>query len=226
MSKRLVLFGEGDGDVTALPVLVRRLLTERGGWDTLHLDPNCLKVGDVHRLSKNWQRMVKYALKRRDVGAMLVVLDGDADFFPAGSQQTFCAAAVAAELAQRAKAEVGAGERFSLALVFACCEYESWLIAGAESLAGKRLSDDRLALPPETQAPEGDLEVTPRGAKEWLGKRMGSGYKERLDQAEFTQAVDLSIIRNRRMRSFQRLENAISQLVEANRTGQHVCTPE
>ena len=42
-----------------------------------------------------------------------------------------------------ARQKVGAGKLFSVAIVFVCMEFESWLIAGIESLLGKPFSDGR-----------------------------------------------------------------------------------
>ena len=42
---------------------------------------------------------------------------------------------------------------------------------------------------------------------------MPSGYSSAKDQACLTEIVDLELVRNRPMRSFRRLENAVSQIV-------------
>ena len=79
--KRVVLFVEGDGDRLAVPVLVKRLLTDLDAWDCLFLDPNPFVVGEVGRLIKdecrNWLRWLGAAAKRGAIGAILLVLDGD-----------------------------------------------------------------------------------------------------------------------------------------------------
>ena len=95
---------------------------------------------------------------------MLAIYDGDAKHFPAGSSCPFCAYTAAKTMAAAA-AEAGAGKVFSLAVVFARCEYETWLIAGVESLSGRRLPDGRLALPAGLTFPGGDPESHGKG---WL----------------------------------------------------------
>jgi hypothetical protein len=124
--KRIVLFVEGD----ALPTLVKRLLTEQNAWDILSLDEDTFRVGEVNNLVKDkyreWKRKLAASLKRRNVGGMLLVLDGDAKKVGANE---FCAGVVAKSLAKKA-VEVGGGLKFSVAVVFARQEYESWLIAG------------------------------------------------------------------------------------------------
>jgi len=99
------------------------------------------------------------------------------------------------------------------------------LIAGVESLAGKALKDGRTGVKAGTQPPEQDLESSPRDAKGWLNNAMESGYSEVKDQSLLTEMVDLSLIRNRPMRSFTRLENALSTIVKAIREESHVVSP-
>ena len=130
--KRLVLFVEGLGDRQAVPVLVKRLLTEKQMWGDFLLDPNSFEVGHVQGLLKgdykNWFRYLGAAAKRKDLAAVLVVLDGDADVIEG---KPFCARDIARRLADAAR-KVRAGTSFSVAIVFACREFESWLIAAIE----------------------------------------------------------------------------------------------
>jgi len=223
--KRLIPFVEGYGDVRAVPILLRRLFTHHALWETIGLDPAAFKVGGLPGLcangSANWKRLLSAALKRPQTGGVILILDGDVR--PATGGQ-FCPANAARALVDEARA-VGAGERFSLAVVFACREYESWLLAGVESLAGRRMSDNRVGVRSGTVNFDKDLEVAPRDAKGELAKLMQFGYKETLDQAELTELVDLDIVRKRALRSFARLESALQQLASAFRTGKHVATP-
>ena len=223
--KRIVLFVEGYGDELAVPVLVERLLTKMKAWDCLYLDPHPFVVGGVNRLLKsdcrNWIHWLGAAAKRGELGAVLLVLDGD---IAKVQGEVFCAAEVAKKLAQTATLARG-GDPFSVATVFACQEFESWLIAGVESLSGRTLEDGRRGVEAGTQPPDGDLESKPRDAKGWLSKVMASGYNPVKDQAILTRLVDLESIRNRRMRSFRRLENAVSQIVSAIRNESPVTSP-
>lgn len=54
---------------------------------------------------------------------------------------------------------------------------------------------------------------------------MASGYKPARDQAALTQIVNPETIRQRGLRSFRRLENAIRQLAKAFKSGTHVVSP-
>src|SRR5262249_42034997 len=203
--KSIVLFAEGEGEAEAVPKLVKRLLTEQNAWGAVSLDPNTFRVGEVSKLVKDGyresKRMLAASLKRRNVGGVLLVLDGD---IRRVAKTEFCAAKVARSLASEA-ASVGGGVRFSVAVVFARQEYESWLIAGVDSLAGKRLPDGRM-IAKHAKAPVGDLEQNPRDAKGWLNGVIEDGYKPTRDQAALTDLVDLQAVRNRNMRSFRRFE--------------------
>src|SRR5271165_1097694 len=99
--KRIVLFVEGEGEAEAVPKLVKRLLTELNAWDAVGLDENTFRVGQVNKLAKDnyreWKRKLAASLKRRNVGGVLLLLDGDVK--KAGAD-AFCAAKVAQSLAR------------------------------------------------------------------------------------------------------------------------------
>jgi hypothetical protein len=129
--KRLVLLVEGHGDVEAAPVLLGRLLKEYHAsspvFDSLVLDKlPPLRVGEYSIIHKNdfsdWRRYLQVALKTRgNVGGCLLLLDGDC---PPRNGTDFCARDAAKLLAEEA-VKVGAGNLFSLGIVFACQEFES-----------------------------------------------------------------------------------------------------
>jgi hypothetical protein len=222
--RRLILFVEGEGEADAVPTLVKRLLKEKGEWYDILLDDSPFRVGSVDKLVKedfrDWKRFLGASLKRPNVGGVLLILDGD--IAKVGGKE-FCAAAVAKSLAVAA-IPVGAGETFSVAVVVARQEYETWLIAGVASLAGQRLPDGRL-IERNAKAPEGDLEASPRDAKGWLRAIVDGGYKPTRDQAALTRLVDLQVIRDRNLRSFQRFESAVSSLIEAIRSNAPIASP-
>ena len=224
--KRLVLLVEGDGDVAAAPILVKRLLHDYDAFDAVFPDPAPLRVGEYSKISKNdfseWRRYLAAAVKRKDCGGCILLLDGDSKMKVDG--QPFCAMRAARHLAAAAK-KVGAGSRFSVAIVFACMEFESWLIAGATSLVGKSFSDGRkVILTADTKLPS-TPETAPRDAKGWFRSIVETGYKPARDQAELTSLVDLDAIRSGKTRSFRRLESALGELVSAIRSGDHLVTP-
>ncbi|MFH0938364.1 MAG: DUF4276 family protein [Planctomycetota bacterium] len=182
MSKKsLVLFVEGDGDCLAIPILIKRLLTEYNAWDTIKLDPYPFKTGGVSKFfaiknalkQSNWERWLQAACKRQNIGGVLVVIDGDASQFQG---KTFCAADVARELSARAT-RVGAGKFFSVAVVFAMQEYETWLMGGIQSLSGVKLPNNRSGVRSNAAIPQGDIESAPRDAKGWLSGQMETGAR-------------------------------------------------
>ena len=109
-------------------------------------------------------------------------------------------------------------------LVIARQEMESWFLAGADSLKGVR-DGNGLLLGGNSQAPSGDLESSPRDAKDWLNVNMPLGYKPAADQFRLAQRVDLTLIRDRKLRSFQLFENAVAQIQSALTSGRHIATP-
>jgi hypothetical protein len=136
----------------------------------------------------------------------------------------FCAAQAARQLAVRAQ-HAGAGNVFSVACVFACREYESWLLAGLESLRGKPLPGGRAGVRADAPPPSQDTDQFPRGAKGWLSKYTERGYKAATDQRPLTEMVSLEAIRKRNPRSFRRFEHALAEICEAFRSGKHFVSP-
>jgi len=227
--KRLVILVEGDADERAVPSLVGRMLAERQGSDVLFVDGNVIATGGAKNLvtpkaieDRNWERWLGAALKRQDLGAVLLLADGDLD--QVGKGKPFCPGRCALGLSERART-VGAGATFSVASVFARQEYESWLIAGVGSMAGKELPNDLGRIAADVTPPSGDLEAAPRDAKKWLSQHAGIAYKPTIHQAVLTRQVDLALVRQRNLRSFQRLEKSLQALIEAMRSGKHVVTP-
>jgi len=187
-----------------------------------------MRVGGVScltgRREADWARYLGVARRRRHLGGVLLLLDGDV---PPTGQRVFCPGEVGRDFSRRAR-EAGAGVLFSVASVFAMQEYESWLIGGIEGRAGRQLPDGRPGIMAGTQAPLQDIEQTIRGAKGWVGRHMESGtYKETTDQVQLTRLLieDLGPLRQRGLSSFSRLERALRQLVDGIRSGTHVVTP-
>ena len=230
--KRLVILGEGHGETSALPVLARKLLQEKDSEHRLFVDEDIIRTHNPSGLVKwnkqgghvdyeNWLWYIRIAARRNNVGGILAVFDGDADKFPAGANFAFCAATAATSMAEAAS-RIGAGRNFSVAVVFACVEYESWIIAGAESLAGKSFRDGRPVLARDVVFPGGAPESH---GKKWLEKHC-IGYRPTRDQRPLTELVDLQVVRNKRLRSFSRLDHAIEELLVAVSNQSFISTPE
>jgi hypothetical protein len=232
--RRLVVFVEGMGDRAAVPKLAGRLLHEMQGQDAVFIDPDAFRVGSLGHLVKDnckeWHRFVGAAFRtRKDVAAILLVLDGDIERVPAtwrpyvGRHGTtdFCARRVAAMLAAEARF-VRAGEAFSLAVVFAMQEFEAWLVAGIETLRGTALAEMRGTIPDRVRVPTVEIE-SKRDAKGLLRDQVPQ-YQETLDQGLLAGKIDLSVVRTR-CRSFRRLDSAIGQIVQAVRAGTTTVSP-
>lgn len=155
------LIVEGQGEVTALPVLLRRLVAE----ESLAIE----------LLGTPWREPRQRLLMREHLGpvlqvargraeAALIVIDSDDD----------CAVEVGARIRAMAH-ELFPG--FPTFVVAAVREFEGWFLAAAESLRGRR------GLPLDLARPENSEDV--RDAKGWLSARMPRRYSPTLDQPAF-----------------------------------------
>ncbi|MCX6624925.1 MAG: DUF4276 family protein [Acidobacteria bacterium] len=186
---------EGKGEREAIPLLIRRILSEND-------PPIYVQKCDPVRVTRSRlvreggvERAVELALIKIEFqGPVLILIDADDD----------CPAETGPQLAARA----GAVSRGSpVAVVLAKKEFEAWLLAGAGSLRGKRGLPDDLLEP-------GDPESI-RGAKEWLTRHMprGRAYSPTVDQAALTHALDLT--QARRAPSFRRCCREVVRIAEA-----------
>lgn len=163
---------EGDGEVLALPILLRRLV----GWRSPEHQPDILMPIRVRRdrfinKSEECERHFKLAAAKCGLGGwVLVVLDADDD----------CPAQLATELIARAQSWI---PHRRVSIVLAKREFEAWFIAAAQSLDGFRGFVSR----EERTDPE-----LPRDAKGWIKERIaGNRYGETTDQPAFAARFDL-----------------------------------
>lgn len=171
---KVVAIVEGDGEVAALPVLLRRLWHWRSQAkfpDVLH--PIRVKRHQFLNRDEEFKRhLLLAASKCGEGGWILILLDADDD----------CPAEMAPRLLMRA--QVFAPHR-RVSVVLANREYEAWFIAAARSLDGVR----GFSLDP------GDAVVSaeqPRDAKGWMRARMAGGaYGVMNDQPGFTAQMSL-----------------------------------
>ena len=177
---------EGDGEVAALPVLLRRL----NEWLTPDRRAHVLTPIRVQkdRFLNRQEEFARYlqlaSAKAGASGWVLVLLDADDDC-PADKGPTIAARAAVVLPHRR------------IAVVFANREYEAWFIAGGASLDGVRGFIGR----PEDQAVDAE---TPRNAKGWMRERMPNGYGPTVDQPAFSARLDLPQA-HARSRSFRKL---------------------
>jgi hypothetical protein len=189
----LGLIVEGEGEVEAAPVLIRRL--------ALAIDPSLSLRFERRRIPRS--QLIRPGEIERAIGALLrqigrqqpvlILLDADDD----------CPKDLADKLKAQCRAAHGDA---SVSIVVAKREYEAWFLAAADSLA----ACGRLAA--QTTAPSDPESI--RGAKEWLRDRMGAGntYSPTRHQPAFSELMELS--EAMRARSSRKLEKEVRRLLQ------------
>lgn len=164
---------EGDGEVSALPILLRRLAVERPSFAMVNpIQPIRVRRDKFINDDDEFRRQLLLAAAKAGAdGWVLVVLDADDD----------CPAALGKTLYERAKMHI---PHRRLSMVLANREFEAWFIASAQSLNGTRGF---------MIAPNEQIEAErPRNAKGWIREHMQGGtYSEILDQPAFAARFDL-----------------------------------
>ena len=184
---------EGDGDVEAVPLLLRRILQHHQWFDWSVAHPK--RARSLSTLKQKLESFIRYAEKERDCSGILILFDLDDG----------CPKDEADDLVQLARQ---LGSASPIAVAFAHREYEAWFLASLDTIAGS------YGLPPGLVY-DGDVERR-RDVKGWLTRQMppGQSYKETIHQAKFTNRIDLDHA-SCRSRSFRRLRHAVEQLVQA-----------
>lgn len=193
MTRTIVCIVEGDGEVRALPLLLRRLAEAHGVYDLSVPTPIRVHRDQFLRRDEEFKRKLLLAAAKAEGGTVLVLLDADDD----------CPMELARDIAARGAAFVRTA---TLHVTIANREYEAWFLAAAQSLAGKRGLDEGLQAPAEPDAI--------RNAKGWLSERMSEGrYHEVSDQPALTASFDLAQARER-SRSFRKLAKTLEQAIQ------------
>jgi len=164
---------EGDGEVEAVPLLLRRLGQQMDPPVFVEA-PRPIRSGR-YKIIKHGEleRAVRLAAKRAGkCGPILVLLDSEDD----------CPGELGPRLFKRAISE---RRDIPLSVALAKKEYEGWFLAAARSLRGQRSLSDALEPPLDPEAV--------RGAKEWLNRNMSvdGPYREVLHQPALTAIFDL-----------------------------------
>ncbi len=182
---------EGDGEVGAVRVLLRRLVVAANAYP---LDVNLpIRRQRTELMREDGLRdAARMARRQRDCAAILIMFDSDDD----------CPKVIAPRMQAWAESEASPIPCF---VVMATREYEAWFLATIESLRGARgIRADATSHPyPES----------PRGAKEELRKRMirNRKYNERADQPALTAQFDMATA-HQRCRSFRRMVKVFGML--------------
>lgn len=180
----IVTIVEGDGEVKALPILLRRVAEARGIYDLDVPAPIRVRRDQFIRRDEEFKRKIQLAAAKAKDAKVIILLDADDD----------CPVELAADIAERAQS-VAPG--LWLSVVVARREYEAWFLAGAASLAGKRGLREDMEAPAEADSI--------RNAKGWLSERIRTGrYHEVSDQPALTAVIDLEqvAVRSRSFRKF------------------------
>ena len=191
----LGLIVEGHGDIRAMPILLRRIVSG--------ICPDFeLRIPEPYRLKRGWmtketelRKAIELMARKAGSGApILIVLDADQD---RGCQ----IAPEIQSMGQRIRDDHPVG------VVAAVREYEAWLVAGISPLAGQYGLVELLP-------PVEDVEAMP-SPKAWLNRHLEHAYSEMVDQATLTRHFDLSMAR--RVYSFGKLERELIRLLDLKR---------
>lgn len=168
---------EGQGEVIAVPVLLRRLLEEISPEPWIDVPrPRRIGRGSLVKAGGIEDAVAAVAEQGGPGTGVLVLLDADDD--------------LPCELAPRllSRARVARPDR-QASVVLAKREFEAWFLAAAPSLRGVRGLAGDLDAPADPEAP--------RDCKGWLSARRSDGraYKPTADQAALAAVFDLAMAR-------------------------------
>jgi hypothetical protein len=182
---------EGDGEVKALPVLLRRICGEvYDFWGVTVRTPWRLPRGKMvksHEIGRVYTALASGAASGN--AGILVLLDQDDDVD---------AAVLAAQVAEPMQG------RAPLEVIVAAREFEAWFLGSIESLRGHG------SVRPDA-AYDGDPEA-PRDAKGRLESRMTESYRETLHQTIFASLMSIDQSRAS-CPSFEVLVRAVGRLI-------------
>jgi len=193
---RIIGIVEGHGEVTALPLLIRRIAAMVLPHREIEI-PRPIRVKRQRLLKEGeLERSVELAARQSGAdGKILILLDADSD----------CPSELAATVLERARATRADRE---IRAVIAKVEYETWFVAAADSLAGHRDLSIDLVAPPDPEAIG--------NPKRWLSDRITTGrsYRETLDQPALTEVFDLE--QARRAPSFDKMWRDVIALLRTD----------
>ena len=198
---------EGQGDRSAVPVLLRRVLGHFGRYDIPVKEPKT--ANGKQNLLKNYEKYVGYAAIEPGCVGILVLLDADDQ----------CPVEEVYKLTERTQA---LNLQQSVTIVYANREYETWILASIDSEQGGEIRT-RLGID-GAESYQGDVDSI--RAKEWLKRKMprGQSYKETKHQVALTAFIDIEHTRCR-SRSFRRFCHAVEELVEGVELRKATVTP-
>lgn len=176
---------EGDGEVGALPVLLRRLAAELPPQTAINITkPIRVRRDRFLNRDDEFQRYLHLAASEcGSDGWILVLLDADDD----------CPAHRSREILAKAQKIISC----RISIVLANREYEAWFIASTASINGKRGFILNGVSPSDPDSI--------RNAKGWITDHMPKGrYREITDQPAFSDSIDIDVAQ-KNSRSFKKL---------------------
>ena len=187
---------EGDGDASAFPELLARILWEKYNRYDVSValgKTKVVKANSRQKLENKLDNFLKHAQNKPGCEAILILVDADND----------CPVTLAQRLTQRCD-EIGTS--CPVQILCAYRAYESWFLASLNTIKGRHGI-------PDTAALSRDAEDVPN-PKRWLSDQMprGQAYKETTHQASLSRVIDLDLA-HRNSRSFRRLCHALEQLL-------------
>lgn len=168
---------EGHAEREAVRILIQRIATHNGLTEPVAVRPPIRKPRSTLLRPGGMESAVELAARAvAPDGAVLILIDSDDD----------CPAELGSQLLARARQ---VRDDLPLGIVLAKREYESWFLAAAESIRGRR------GLATDLVAPANPEQI--RGAKEWLDRHMiqGRSCSETLDQPALTTIFNLDAAR-------------------------------
>jgi hypothetical protein len=194
MKRAIQLVVEGDGDLRAAPVLLRRIL-EAFQVDNVAI-PSPHKRGDLPKVKAEFGRFVRVAQKEE--APILWLLDFDC-------RSCECVKEENKNLKERATVEIGA---WPLEICFMVKEYETLF------LADEQMTRRYFEIPPAIAWPMNPEQI--RDAKGTLSKLLpkGQSYKPTLHQDKLSARINLAMD-DADCPSLGHLKRAVARLVEA-----------
>ena len=195
MTRTVIPIVEGHSERESVPILLRKILNALEVFDLQIHRP--IRV-HRHRIVKEEElkKKIQYAARTPSCESILVLIDADDD--------------CAGDLGPQMHAWAGeARPDKPCKVVLAVTEYESWFLAGLDSLRGQ------YGIPTDAEPPDPPEQV--RDAKGALSRMMSHRYVETIHQPKLTGALDFHLTRERSP-SFDKLWRDVAAL--ANPEGQ------
>jgi hypothetical protein len=190
---KLYAIVEGHGEVTAVPVLLRRMLHEHAQCFDLAIGIPIRRKEAEFRREADVQNAVRLAMAQPECAAVLLLFDGE----------DVCPVERGAEVRRWAKAAAG---DLPCEVVVAYREFETWFLSSVESLRGYCKIASSASSPANPEAK--------RDAKGALEEFMppGASYSPTVHQHRMSAVFDMAQT-HRRSRSFRKLTKAVGDLL-------------